>query len=300
MSRSAASRRVAFVNWTRRQAGGVETYVDFLLTAVAETGCQVALWTEQDHPVERDCVAVPAGATEWCAALDEPERSLEALRRWSPSVLLVHGVADPVMEARLLAIAPAVFVAHTYTGTCISSRKTLTFPRPRPCDRVFGPACLALFYPRRCGGLHPLTLIRDYRRQTAQLGLIQTYSHVLTMSQHMRREYVRHGVAPHRAHALPPYLPSVTSSDRVEDSGPSNVTTLLFVGRIERLKGCRLLIEALPGVQARLGKARPAGHCRRRSGPRGLRTPRGAGAVAPAGHRVSRLGRCSQPVAAAC
>src|SRR6185503_8118209 len=139
MSRSAASRRVAFVNWTRRQAGGVETYVDFLLTAVAETGCQVALWTEQDHPVERDCVAVPAGATEWCAALDEPERSLEALRRWSPSVLLVHGVADPVMEARLLAIAPAVFVAHTYTGTCISSRKTLTFPRPRPCDRVFGP-----------------------------------------------------------------------------------------------------------------------------------------------------------------
>jgi glycosyltransferase involved in cell wall biosynthesis len=186
-------------------------------------------------------------ATEWCAALDEPERSLEALRRWSPSVLLVHGVADPVMEARLLAIAPAVFVAHTYTGTCISSRKTLTFPRPRPCDRVFGPACLALFYPRRCGGLHPLTLIHDYRRQTAQLGLIQTYSHVLTMSQHMRREYVRHGVAPHRAHALPPYLPSVASSDRVEDSGPSNVTTLLFVGRIERLKGCRLLIEALPG-----------------------------------------------------
>ena len=26
------------------------------------------------------------------------------------------------------------------------------------------------------------------------------------------------------------------------------MTTLLFVGRIERLKGCRLLIEALPGT----------------------------------------------------
>ena len=29
----------------------------------------------------------------------------------------------------------------------------------------------------------------------------------------------------------------------------------MFVGRIERLKGCRLLIEALPSVQARLGKS---------------------------------------------
>jgi glycosyltransferase involved in cell wall biosynthesis len=254
VSRCATPRRVAFVNWTRRQAGGVETYVDFLLSAVAATGCQVALWTEQDHPVERDCVTVPEGATEWCAALDDPERSLEALRRWSPSALLVHGVADPVVEARLLAIAPAVFVAHTYTGTCISSRKTLTFPQPRPCDRVFGPACLALFYPRRCGGLHPVTMIRDYRRQTTQLELIRAYSHVLTMSQHMRREYVRHGVAPHRVHALPPYPPSITSLSHVQGASVPNVTTLLFVGRIERLKGCRLLIEGLPGVQARLGK----------------------------------------------
>ncbi len=299
MGRSAASRRVAFVNWTRRQAGGVETYVDFLLTAVAETGCQVALWTEQDHPVERDCVAVPAGATEWCAALDEPERSLEALRRWSPSVLLVHGVADPVMEARLLTIAPAVFVAHTYTGTCISSRKTLTFPRPLPCDRVFGPACLALFYPRRCGGLHPLTLIRDYRRQTAQLGLIQTYSHVLTMSQHMRREYVRHGVAPHRAHALPPYLPirHVVGPRRGFRAVERDDAVVCRTDR--EAQGLSPPDRSAAGGPGPAGKGCPAGHCRRRSGPRGLRTPRGAGAVTPAGHRVSRLGRCSQPVAAA-
>jgi glycosyltransferase involved in cell wall biosynthesis len=229
--------------------------VDFLLSAVAATGCHVALWTEQDHPVDRERVTLPEGATEWCAALDDPDRSLEGLRRWSPSVLLVHGVADPAMEARLLAIAPAVFVAHTYTGTCISSRKTLTFPQPKPCDRVFGPGCLALFYPRRCGGLHPLTLVRDYRRQASQLERIRTYSHVLTMSQHMRREYLRHGVAPHRAHALPPYRPSIAASERVELADGANVATLLFVGRIERLKGCRLLLEALPAVQARLGKS---------------------------------------------
>ena len=64
MIKSATLRRVAFVNWTRRQAGGIETYVDFLLSAVAATGCQVAFWTEQDHPVERDPVTVPEGVVE--------------------------------------------------------------------------------------------------------------------------------------------------------------------------------------------------------------------------------------------
>lgn len=243
--------RVAFVNWSRRQAGGVETYLDFLLPAVAGTGRQVALWTERDHPVDRAPVTLPAGAVEWCVALDDRESAMAALQRWAPSVLLVNGVADPATEAQLLQIAPAVFVAHTYTGTCISSRKTLAFPHARPCDRVFGPACLALFYPRRCGGLHPVTLVRDYRRQSSRLRLMGAYNAVLTLSSHMRREYVRHGVDPNRVHALPPYRPAAHPLDPMAPA----ITTLLFLGRVERLKGCRVLIDALPRVQARLGRA---------------------------------------------
>lgn len=242
--------RIAFVNWSRRQAGGVETYLDFLLPAVAGTGRHVALWTELDHPVDRAPVTLPAGAVEWCVALSDLESVMAALQRWAPSVLLVNGVIDPLIETQLLRIAPAVFVAHTYTGTCISSRKTLAFPQARPCDRVLGPACLALFYPRRCGGLNPVTLVRDYRRQSSRLRLMGAYNAVLTLSAHMRREYVRHGVDPNRVHALPPYRPAVPALDPV---APAR-TTLLFLGRVERLKGCRLLIDALPLVQARLGQ----------------------------------------------
>lgn len=247
-------RRVAFVNWTRRHAGGIETYVDFLLSAVANCGYEVALWTEQDSPVDRLPLTVPARASRWCAATDGVEASVSALERWAPSVLLVHGMVDETLEARLLGLAPAVFVAHTYTGTCISGGKTLVFPRPRPCARQFGPACLALFYPRRCGGLSPVTMIRDYRRQVRRLEIIRSYARVLTLSEHMRREYVRHGFAPDRVRTLPAYRPAEPALQSPIDPGPHDVPTLLFLGRMDPLKGCHVLIDALPIVQVRLGR----------------------------------------------
>ena len=246
-------RRVAFVNWTRRHAGGIESYVDFLLSAVADCGYEVALWAEQDSPVDRLPLTVPERASRWCAATDGVEASVSALERWAPSVLLVHGMVDETLEARLLGLAPAVFVAHTYTGTCISGGKTLVFPQARPCDRQFGPACLALFYPRRCGGLSPVTMVRDYRRQMRRLDTIRSYARVLTLSEHMRHEYVRHGFAPDRVRALPAYRPAQPASQSQIDPGPHDVSTLLFLGRMDRLKGCHLLMDALPIVQVRLG-----------------------------------------------
>src|SRR2546423_8225430 len=39
-------------------------------------------------------------------------------------------------------VAPAVFFAHAYYGTCISGAKTFKRPTVTPCDRRFGPKCL--------------------------------------------------------------------------------------------------------------------------------------------------------------
>ena len=65
-----------------------------------------------------------------------------------------------------------------------------------PCTRTFGPKCLLHFYPRRCGGLSPVTALIEYRRQADRLKLLRRYRAILTDSTHMRDEYLRHGFDP--------------------------------------------------------------------------------------------------------
>jgi glycosyltransferase involved in cell wall biosynthesis len=245
----ARGHRIAVVNWTGRRAAGIETYVEFLLEALTDCGHDVALWAETDEPAGRTPLTVPEGRVRWCAAVDGLEASMAALRGWSPRLLIVNGMVDHALEARLIGLGPSVFIAHTYTGTCISGSKTHLFPRGTPCGRVFGPACLALFYPRRCGGVNPWTMAKDYRRQRERLDVIRSYSRVLTLSEHMRREYLRHGLPPSRVRALPQYWPLPAASAAPP---PAAGATLLFLGRIDPLKGCHLLIEALPLLRSRV------------------------------------------------
>jgi glycosyltransferase involved in cell wall biosynthesis len=239
--------RIACANWSRRRAGGIETYVEAILPGLRALGHDVAFWSERDDPADRACVQLPAGSASWCAAADGLDQVLDALGRWMPDVLFVHGLVEPAVERRLLEIAPAVFLAHSYYGTCISGGKALVFPSPRPCTRVFGPACLVYFYPRRCGGLSPVTMRREYVRQSERLALVRRYTTVLTLSEHMQAEYVRHGIERSRVRALPRFQPMPSAEiTSTEHDGPVRV---LFLGRLDRLKGCRLLLDALTHVQ---------------------------------------------------
>jgi len=257
--------RIACANWSRRHVGGIESYLQFVIPALQALGHDVSFWSERDTPPERRPVPLPPNVATWCAEVEGLDMSLEALRDWSPSVLFVHGLQEPRVEERLLDIAPAVLLAHSYYGTCISGGKTTRFPSTRPCGRVFGPACLAHFYPRRCGGLSPLTMVRDYRRQASRLELLRRYDAVLTLSEHMRSEYVRHQAGERRVHRLPPYLPSGVCSTAVPTSGDQDArhvarprasegigraTTLCFLGRIDVLKGLDVAIAALPRVHS--------------------------------------------------
>ena len=79
---------------------------------------------------------------------------------WRPDLIYTHSLGSPRFEEATLKIAPAVFFAHAYYGTCVSGAKTFKRPTPTPCGRRFGPACLLQYYPRRCGGWSPLTMAR--------------------------------------------------------------------------------------------------------------------------------------------
>ncbi len=102
-------------------------------------------------------------------ALDSADRGA-SLRAWKPDLLFAHGLDNADLERQVLGIAPSVVVQHTYHGTCITSAKTMHVPDVRACGRQFGPACLALYFPRRCGGLNPLTMAPPLRDAVDEAG----------------------------------------------------------------------------------------------------------------------------------
>lgn len=251
--------RIAIATWTSRQVGGAETYLSRTISAFVAAGHHVAVCCESDEPDDRPRFALPAGVLTLSVAELGAAAVLEQLRKWQPDVVYVHGLSDPAFEERVQAIAPAVFFGHAYYGTCISGDKAHKFPVIQPCTRTFGAACLALYYPRRCGGLNPVTLARDYARQWQRFRLLRRYAAVLTHSEHMRQEYLRHGAA--NGHVVncsittgdpahvPPVYPAPLVADRVR------VPHLVFAGRMDPLKGGDELLRAAALAHIRLGVA---------------------------------------------
>ena len=151
--------RIAILTQTSGPVGGLATYLQLVIPALAEHGHDIGFWHEFGPPPTADRLALPPGSPSWSVEALGVEEALSSLRAWRPDVLFAHGLSDPDLEARTLEIAPGVFVAHAYYGTCISGAKAFKFPTTKPCDRRFGWPCVANFYPRRCGGWSPITMV---------------------------------------------------------------------------------------------------------------------------------------------
>jgi len=252
---------IAVINWSRRRVGGTETYLGLIIPALIEAGHEVAFWHETDVPRNRDLIALPEGVASWNASTLGRARALEELRRWSPDLIYAHGLLSPELEADTLGVAPSIFFAHAYYGTCISGSKTVRRPDVTPCARRFGWRCLLRFYPQGCGGRSPITMAREYARQSRRLALLGNYRAVLTHSAHMREEYLRHGLDAERVHSLSYYAYSEPQEGEQMFDNDAQAPVrklgrdgyrLLFTGRMDRLKGGRILLDALPRVAARL------------------------------------------------
>lgn len=270
--------RIAIVNWSRRKVGGVETYLNSVIPELRRSGHQLAFLHEFDKPTNRERIALPDDVPSWCVADLGAHAALAALRAWQPDLIYAHGLLSPKLEAAIIRVAPSVFFAHNYYGTCISGAKTFKRPVVTPCNRRFGAECLVQYYPHRCGGLSPLTMLRLYRRQTKRLALLSDYKAIITHSEHMRDEYIRHGIEPERIYDLLYYV-SHRQQDtlavegqpqfnphlgEMEDRTAAGKLTrikgvrpewrLLFLGRMDFLKGGAIFLDALPQISAALGR----------------------------------------------
>jgi glycosyltransferase involved in cell wall biosynthesis len=155
---------------------------------------------------------------------------------------------------------------HNYQGTCISGDKAFKLPTPRPCDRRFGWQCLLQFYPRRCGGLSPVTMSRLYRLNGTRQDVLHRYRMIMTISEHMRQEYLRHGFARDAVrvvsspiwsdegesngvgHGVPGGQDVSDGFDRRVPPTSDEEWRLLLAGRMVALKGGAIALAALPTV----------------------------------------------------
>lgn len=240
--------RVLMANWSTRRAGGAERYLEQSIAALCAHGIPVALWAEADLPADRPPIALGGAVPGWVGA-----PALADARRWGPTLVVVHGVRDPAAVAALRAIAPAAFVSHNYLGTCISGSKTHKSLTPRACTRTLGWACLAHYYPNHCGGWDPRTMVRLFRANREALAGMRAAPGAIALSAHMAGELSRHGIARERIELVPP---SVDPIDATPAPAPraGEPWRLLFVGRLDQLKGAAVLLDALPLASASLAR----------------------------------------------
>jgi glycosyltransferase involved in cell wall biosynthesis len=133
----------------------------------------------------------------------------------------------------------------------VSGLKMHAFPAPVVCDRTFGPACAALYLPRRCGQLSPLALVGGWRWAKAQRSRFDGYRAIVVASDHMKREYVRHGCASSAVHVNP--LFPTAPGDAAVSPVPAD-PHVVFLGRMTALKGGDLLIRAVDRARTTLGR----------------------------------------------
>ena len=210
------------------------------MPALRDAGLDVSFFHEADEPKGRRLIDPGGGAPSSTSRLEGADAALDALAKWKPDLVYAHGLHSVDTATRLLALAPSVTFVHTYVGTCISGTKTHLRPHPIACSRKFGPACLALYFPRRCGGNSPLTMMKLYG--------VQRQRHADAEQAGCRRDTQRAHEERARAHGIAASVISYPISMSASDtSGPRDAhDDLLFAGRMDKLKGGMLLLDALP------------------------------------------------------
>ena len=235
--------RILLVNDEIGGAGGVETYLSALVPELQAQGHEIGVL--YDNAMPSTASALRAGGGVWRVSLrdDGLSAALGRVRRFEPDVCFSHNMRALDVDEGLLRDWPVVKMMHGHFGTCISGQKTLAFPRACACTRDFGPGCLAYYLPRRCGGVSPLAMLKQYDWSRHQRALLDRYAAVVVGSRFMRDEYVRAGVTADRVSAIPLFT-EVTSPRRVLERG-ARVIDVLFLGRMTRLKGPDLLLRAI-------------------------------------------------------
>lgn len=236
----------------RDVVGGAETYLRALIPVLLERGHRLALLCDHDCPSGLARIdPAELGLPVWFTAdLRHGSGAWTDLNRWGPELVYSQGLEAHEVDQALQERYPVIMFAHSYWGTCATGSKCHALPRLQVCERTFGPMCLILHYPRRCGGLNPVTAWNMYRTEKARNSRLTGYRAILVASNWMRAEFLKHGVSADKVRLV--RLPLTEAAGGTQNRTPSG--RLLFVGRLTDVKGVDVLIASVSIAERLLGR----------------------------------------------
>jgi glycosyltransferase involved in cell wall biosynthesis len=226
--------------------GGVETYLAALMPALVARGCDIVFAHEEKLAASDPAIPLPP-KTE---SINLREDFLSKLRHAAPQLAYIHAIDRLEPYEAIAASFPTIAFSHGYNGLCVSGTKTWK-RLAHSCPKPFDWRCLLHYFPKSCGGSSPITMLRDYRRQSRLLDLLRRCDAVVTHPGPMEREYLYQGIQRDHLFMLPHFVPA---PEIPAPSARGAQINIIFVGRFDFLKGGHLLLEALPQVAARLNK----------------------------------------------
>lgn len=245
--------RILIANLSRHVVGGAEKYLQIVIPGLMEHGHSVGVLYELPVDPDTPCIdSKEIRLPSWCSAELGVAEAMRSVDHWEPDIVYSHGLEDSQLENALLDRFPVVLFAHTYSGTCVSGRKCHAWPRLKPCDRRLGAGCLVQYFPRRCGGIHPVTMWKMFQRQTERNARFARFRTILVASQHMYREYEKNGVTAERLRVM--RLPLTSAISAVAERPAPARNRILFLGRLMDVKGVHYLIPAVAKASRTLGR----------------------------------------------
>jgi len=233
--------RILIAHEAAAGGGGVESYLAALIPALAARGHQLAFLHHNPRSEQGPTRLEHAGMPAVSVSDDGLDGAVDRMRTWRPDVCFSHNMRQLDVEERLASEWPVVKMMHGYFGTCIGGQKAHAFPGVVPCVREFGPPCLALYLPRRCGRRRPLVMFEEYGWASRQRALFDRYAQIVVASRHMAEEYGRHGIEAGRLTAAPLFP---TEREPVSTRTLPAHLTVVFAGRMTRIKGGAVLVHA--------------------------------------------------------
>jgi len=227
--------KIAIINEWSATIGGVETYMKQVVMGLEKIGNMVALFTCRDM------------------AFREQASIIERIQKFEPDIVYSQGLQNPVVELEVANRWPTIGFLHNYAGTCISGNKWHRFPVTSVCSQAFGVSCLFQYFPRRCGGLNPLTALRAYRRERIRQKAFKAMRAVCVASHHMRAVMLQNGFSADKTHLLP-LFPTHQNPDPEPPLARSQSGIILLAGRLTRLKGWTHLVPAMAMASKKLGR----------------------------------------------
>jgi glycosyltransferase involved in cell wall biosynthesis len=244
--------RILQVHWRYDAFGGGETYVRQLASLLEAEGHTVGLMTGVNRtdpawltPGREHALIAESGGIR--SGLREMPRVLRRVEAAAPDLVHLHqsgGLLSPSIVKAIGRRYPTVKTVHDVGLVCPLGDELIKQCAGELCAYPFDHGCLLRgCYSLREKGVQPL-LFALWERNAAQ-----RLDRLLVSSKYMFRELMRNGFMPRQIAVLPMF--TTMNRDGAVAASAAGQQRILFVGRLDRAKGGRELIDALGLIGSR-------------------------------------------------